>query len=147
MYKDATVYTGTIVEACLVYVLKKYLLKSPKQKDKIFEKEWKIKSAGTIHDFSKKKRIRYVSEQLQCVDVGNNPMFAIASRACLRSKILTAREHALAEEIMKARNKIHVSALKEIDNAYNRRALDDIFAKANIIIKKVEKKLKDIAAV
>ena len=141
LYKDATVYTGTVVEACLGYVLKKYLLKHPKQKIKILQKEWKIKEQGVIHEFSKKKRIRYVIEHQGNVDIGNSPMFAVVSRACLRAKILSKKEFALAEEIMKARNKIHVTALKEIDNAYNKEILDAIFNKANKIIKKVEKKL------
>lgn len=141
LYKDATVYTGTVVEACLSYVLKKYLAKYPGQKSNVLGKEWKTKEQGIIHEFSKKRRIRYVIEQLVSVDIGNSPMFVVVSRACLRAKILLPKEFTLAEEIMNARNKIHVSALKEIDNSYNKEMLDAIFNKANRIIKKVEKKL------
>jgi len=146
LYKDAAVYTGTVVEACLAYLLRKYLTKYPNQKAKVLEKEWKTKEFGIIHEFSKKKRIRYVVEQSVSVDIGNSPMFAVINRTCLRAKVLSKKEFGLAEEIMKARNKIHVSGLKEIDNAYNKETLDAIFDKASKIIKKVEKKLAKISS-
>ncbi len=66
------------------------------------------------------------------------------NRACLRGKILSKKEFAIAEEIRISRNRIHVSGLKEIDNLYSKEQLDAIFDKANKIIRKVEKKLVKI---
>jgi len=141
LYKDATVYTGTIIEACLCHVLIKYLSINKLQKTKILTPEWKEEAQGLIHEFTKKKRIRYVVEHMNYEDIRGSSNFIEINRACLRGKILSKKEYDIAEEIRIARNKIHVSGLKEIDNLYSKEKLDEIFAKANKIIRKVEKKL------
>ncbi len=144
LYKDILVYTGTVVEACLCHVLMKYLLANKLQRTKVLTSIWKVKTEGLIYKFTKKKRIRYVVENLGYEDIKDSSDFIKINRACLHAKILSRKEYELAEEIRIARNKIHVSALKEIDNSYSRETLDAIFGKANIIINKVEKKLSKI---
>jgi hypothetical protein len=144
LYKDATVYTGIIVEACLCYVLIKYLSANKLQKTKVLTSKWKEESQGKIYEFNKKKRIRYVIEHINCEDIKASSNFIEINRACLRGKILSKKEFAIAEEIRISRNRIHVSGLKEIDNLYSKEQLDAIFDKANKIIRKVEKKLVKI---
>lgn len=144
LYKDATVYTGTVVEACLCHVLLKYISLNKLVKSKVLSPKWKEDGHGLIHEFSKKKRIRYVLETMTYEDIKDSSNFIEINRACLRGKILTKKEFDIAEEIRIARNKIHVSGLKEIDNSYSKEKLDDIFNKANKIIKKVETKLSKI---
>lgn len=144
LYKDIVVYTGTVVEACLCHVFIKYLLANKLQKTKVLTPIWKVGAEGLIYRFTKKKRIRYVIENLSYEDIKDSSNFVEINRACLRAKILSKNEYKLAEEIRIARNKIHVSALKEIDNSYSRETLNAIFGKATIIIKKVEKKLLKI---
>ena len=141
LYKDATVYTGTVVEACLCHVLLEYLSANKLIKSKVLTQKWKEAEQGLIHEFSKKKRIRYVLENMNYEDIKDSSNFIEINRACLRGKILTKKEFDVAEEIRIARNKIHVSGLKEIDNSYSKEKLDDIFDKANKIIRKIEKKL------
>jgi hypothetical protein len=144
LYKDATVYTGTIVEACLCHALFKYFSANKLQKTKVLTPEWKEEGQGLIHEFNKKKRIRYVIEHMNYEDIKDSSNFIEINRACLRGKILSKKEFDLAEEIRTARNKLHVSGLKEIDNSYSKEKLDEIFNKANKIIRKVEKKLSRI---
>ncbi len=144
LYKDATVYTGTVVESCLCHVLLKYISLNKLVKSKVLSPKWKDDSHGLIYKFSKKKRIRYVLETMIYEDIKDSSNFVEINRACLRGKILTKIEFDIAEEIRTARNKIHVSGLKEIDNSYSKEKLDDIFNKANKIIKKVETKLLKI---
>lgn len=144
LYKDATIYTGTVVEACLCHVLLKYLSVNKIQKTKILTPDWKEEGQGLIHEFSKKKRIRYVVEHMNYEDIKDSSNFIEINRACLRGKILTKKEYEVAEEIRIARNRLHVSGLKEIDNSYSKEKLDEIFNKANQIIRKVEKKLSKV---
>lgn len=143
--KDAAVYTGTVIEACLLHALKKYLVTNSANKAKVLGRVWTVtdkgKDQGTIYEFSKKRRIRYVLEHFIVENIGETPRFNVICRSCLRAKIISKKEYKFAEDIMKARNKIHVSGLQEIDNAYTREALDDIFDKATRIIRKIEKKL------
>lgn len=141
LYKDALLYTGTIVEACLLHVLIKYVSKKKLQKSKVLSPDWKEEAQGIIHLFNKKRRIRYIIEHLVYEDVKSSANFVEINRACLRGHILTREEYSIAEEIREARNKIHVSALINIDNSYKKEYLDNFFDKANKIIKKVEKKL------
>lgn len=142
LYKDAVVYTGTIIEACLNYTILKYLFSNKIKKTKILSPEWRIESQGIIHEFNKKRRIRYVLEHLAIEDLKDSSNFIEINRACLRGKIISKKEYEMAEEIRIARNKIHVSTLKEIDNTYSKEKLDNIFNKAGKIIRKIEKKLK-----
>ncbi|MDO8511859.1 MAG: hypothetical protein Q7S57_01185 [bacterium] len=142
MYKDATVYTGTVVEACLLYVLTKYLTLNKVSKSKVLTPIWKEEASGIIYDFSKRRRIRHIREKLSNESLKDSVNFIEINRACKRLKILSKKEFELAEEIRTARNKIHVSGLKEIDNSYSKEQLDAIFNKANKIIRKVEKKIR-----
>jgi hypothetical protein len=141
LYKDTLIYTGIVVEACLTYVLLTYISESRVIKSKVLTPMWKEISQGIIHSFSKKKRIRYVVEHQSYEKLKNSPDFIEVNRACLRAHILNKKEYAVAEEVRVARNKIHVSGLKDIDNSYCKEDLDKVFAKANKIITKVEKKL------
>lgn len=88
------------------------------------------------------KKTCTIIEQLKAADLGNSPMFNIINRVCLRAKILSQKEFSMAENIMRARNKIHVSALTEIDNSYDQEKLNQIFEQARKIINKVEKKIQ-----
>ena len=144
LYKDATVYTGTIVEACLCHVLLKYLTANKLKKTKVLSPKWKEMNQGTIYKFSKNKRIRHVLEKIDYEVIKDSSNFFEINRACLKGKILSKQEFEVAEEIRIARNKIHVSALKEIENTYSKEKLDNIFSKATKIIRKVEKKLSKI---
>lgn len=145
LYKDATVYTGTVIEACLGYVLMQYISTGKIKKSKVSDPIWKIDKEGTIYKFNSKKRLRYIIEQLKFNDIKKTVDFIEINRACLRVKIISNKEYELAEEIRIARNKIHVSGLKEIDNSYSKEKLDTIFDKASKIIRKVEKKLLKVS--
>ncbi|OGY30678.1 MAG: hypothetical protein A3C02_01980 [Candidatus Andersenbacteria bacterium RIFCSPHIGHO2_02_FULL_45_11] len=142
LYKNMLVYTGSIVEACLAYALCEYIRKGKLQTSQISPAIWKEEAQGIIHTFSKQRQIRYVIEHADYADITNSTNFIDINRACLRGKILNQEEYNVAEEIRMARNKIHVSALKDIDNSYTKEDLDLFFAKANKIITKVEKKLR-----
>lgn len=144
LYKDATVYTGTIVEACLCHVLIKYFSTNKLQKIKCLTPKWKEEAQGLIYRFNNKKRIRYVVEHMNYEDIKDSSNFVDINRACFRGKILSKKEYDIAEEIRIARNKIHVFSLKEIDNLYSKEKLDEVFAKANKIIRKIENKLAKV---
>lgn len=128
LYKDATVYTGTVVEACL-------------SQARVLSSLWKEESQGVIYKISSKKRIRYVIEHSDYKKIRPSSDFIVINRACFKTRILTKKEFELAEEIRTCRNKIHVTALAEIDNSYSKETLDAVFDKARKIIDKVEKKL------
>lgn len=142
LLKNATIYTGIIVEACLCFVLLKYIEKN--KKAKILDPEWKEEAQGHIYKLNSKKRIRYVVEHIFYKDINSSLNFIDINKACLRAKIINKKEFILAEEIRVARNKLHVSGLKEVDNSYSKDDLDSIFKKAGKIIKKVEEKILKI---
>jgi len=141
LYKDAPVYSGTVVEVCLTHALLKYLAANKLQKSKVLSPEWKEEAQGVIHSFSKKRRIRYIIEHLTYEDIRSSSNFIQINRACFRGHILNKKEYEIAEEIREARNKIHVSALKNIDNSYKKEDLDKFFEKATRVISKAEKKI------
>lgn len=141
LYKNMLVYTGSIVEACLAYVVCEHIKNGKLRISKVSPLIWKEEAQGIIHALSKQRRIRYVIEHSNYEDISNSTNFIDINKACLRGNILNEREYEIAEEIRKTRNKIHVSALKNIDNSYNKADLDIFFEKAGTIITKVEKKL------
>lgn len=145
IYKDILVYTGTIIEACLAHVLEKYIAAGKLSKSKVLVPKWKEEASGVIHNFNKKRRIRYVTEHLIHEDMTDTTHFVEINRACLRGKILTQKEYEIAEEIRTRRNKLHMYALKNIDNSYSKEDLDEFFEKATVIIDKVEKKLNKLS--
>jgi len=144
LYKDALLYTGTIVEACLVHTVLKCLEKDKRKKSKFLNHVWKEESHGIIHIFSKKRRIRYVTEHSVAEEIKRSTNFVEINRACKRGGILSKKEFEIAEEIREARNRIHVSGLKDIDNNYSKESLDAFFAKTTKIITKIEKKLDQL---
>lgn len=141
LYKDVLVYMGTVVEACLTHALLKHLSENRLQKSKVLSPEWKEEAQGVIYSFSKKRKIRYVIEHLTYEDIRSSSNFVEINRACFRGHILNKKEYEMAEEIREARNKIHVSALKNIDNSYKKEDLNKFFEKATKVISKAEKKI------
>lgn len=140
LYKDMFVCLGTIIEACLFYVLMEHVRMNAVKKSNVFGVEWKIQKEGLIFQETKKKRIRYVIEQVRDVEMRKD--FVEINRACLRGGILSRKEFEMAESIRDARNKIHVSGLKDIENTYSKSDLDHFFGKANRLIDAVEHKLE-----
>ncbi len=143
--KDILIYTGTIVEACLAHALHTYIQHGKLRKSDILDLIWKEESSGIIYAFSQKHRIRHITERAIYKDTNNVTNFIDINRACLRGHILSKKEYEIAEEIRTTRNKIHVFALKDIDNSYTKEDLDAFLAKATKIITKIEKKLEKLS--
>lgn len=146
IYKDILVYTGTIVEACLAHALHQYIEAGKLKTSRVVEPEWKEEAHGIIYAFNSKRRIRHVIEHKVFENITDSTHFLIINRACLRGRILNQKEYAIAEEVRITRNKIHVFALKNIDNTYSKEDLDKFLGKVTKIITKVEKKLQKLSS-
>ncbi len=141
IFKDIIVNTAAIVESCIHYCLKTAIsLKKIEEKD-IMDVEWKETMSKDLYKISEDEKVCGVIKHKQYESFEDNTQFASLNKAALRAKIFDKNIFDCADKIRKVRNRIHLAALKETDDFYQKKDVNDAFDNAKKIIDRIEKYL------
>lgn len=147
VYKDVIVYTASVVECILEYIVKEYVAIG-KADEKAFGFSWHYSEISPInHDCvefheakfcvaKKTKQYKWTAHELNFVDINS---------AVLKLKILDKDLHKKADDLRAKRNLIHLGGLNKSSNDYIKKAdVQAALSDAHDIILKVEEVLKDL---
>jgi hypothetical protein len=141
IYKNMIVQTGTIVESCIHYCLKKCIESGEIKSSDVMSEDWGIKEIKKIYNISddeyvfgavRYKKIEHLTDQTQSMAV---------NRAAKRAGILSEDIFEKTEKLRKLRNKIHLAGLQVVDGSYDKSSSQEAFDIAALVIDCVEKRL------
>lgn len=74
----------------------------------------------------------------------DNTQFIALNKVAYRSKIFNKEVFEFAEKIRMTRNRIHLAGLKEIDDFYQKKDIDETFVIAKKVLDRIEIYLKSL---
>jgi hypothetical protein len=142
IYKDMIVQTGTVVESCVHYLLKRLIEEGRVKSSEVMGEEWKEEKCSIIEKFEKgKKEVCGIVRHKLSVKLTKHTSFIALNRACLHGKIFSQDVFDKAEKLRESRNKIHLAGLANINNFYTKDEVDRHFEYAQVVLKCIEEKL------
>lgn len=137
LFKNAIIGFASIVEALLVDKLCS-LMKAGKVELNLLGEVAEYEEIAKIYRTSKKNIIA-VDKKMISKQIGSETKFQEISRAAKRCGLLDDALFKEVEDLRKKRNKIHLAALNEVDDKYDRSDVE----KASNILKKVRMRVKN----
>lgn len=147
MHKDMIVHTGTIIESCLHFCLKKYIDTGKIKSSDVMPTDWATKDHKLIYKISEDEQVCGVIKYKKTEHLTDQTPFVVINRACKKTDILTESLFLKAEKIREMRNKIHISGLKAVEDDYDKNKSQEAFDIARSIIETVETKLLELASI
>ena len=141
IFKDIIVHTAAIVESCIYYCLKTAIFLNKIEEKDIMDIEWKEITCKDLYKISGVEKVCGVIKRKQCESFEDSTQFITLNKAAFRAKVFDKEEYDCAEKIRKIRNRIHLAALKETDDFYQKKDVNNVFDNAKKIIDKIEKYL------
>jgi len=144
LYKDIILYTATIIESCIHYCLKEYVDKGKVKSADIMPEEWKEKDIKELYSISETEKICAITKKLGHQRFSHQTQFIVINRAALKAKIFDRELFEKAKKLRQKRNHIHLAALKEVDDYYEKKDVQEAFDDAKEIIQQIERKLLEL---
>ena len=141
IYKDMIVQTGTVVESCTHYTLKKLIDDGKIKSSDVMEDEWKEEKCLVIEELSDERQVCGIIRHKATKRLNKHTNFIELNRACLKADIFTQSICEKAEKLREARNKIHLAGLNKVDDIYEKKDVDRYFEDARVILNRLEVKL------
>lgn len=138
-FKTIIIYTASIIEALIHYKLDELTNSGRVKEEDIMGCEEKYSNCNILYTISESEQVCGIKKITKAKNLSDDTNFIDLNRAAKRSGLFTDNLFEKAEKIRKARNKIHAYSLKEVDDKYSRKDINDIFALANKIIDRIEK--------
>ncbi|MDP2642690.1 MAG: hypothetical protein Q8P62_02510 [Candidatus Peregrinibacteria bacterium] len=138
-FKTIIIFTASIVESLIHYKLSELIAEKKIEEDQIMGREKKYSQIKELYKISTTERICGVKEITNAKRLSDDTDFCELNKAAKRCKLFTEEIFQKAEKIRKMRNRIHPYSLKEVDDKYEKRDIDDIFSTTRIIIERIEK--------
>lgn len=142
--KDIIISTAAIIESCIHYCIQQYIDKNIIKNDSIMPLDWKDKSCKDIYKISDNKKVCGIIKQRESEKFNDKIQFIILNRVAKKAGILSDSLFDEAESIRRKRNKIHLVALKKVDDFYDKKDVKDVFSASKKIIEFIELNLKKI---
>ena len=139
VYKTIILYTASIVESLINYKLKKLIKEGKIENNKIMSMEEKYIHIADLYNISSEEKvcgIRKIKRHKKLVD---ETIFIDLNKAAKRCGLFDRRLFKKSEKLRKMRNKIHLSALSNIDDRYSQEDIDNSFEIAKDVINRIEK--------
>ena len=141
IYKNTIIQTVSIVESIITWKLLD-LVKIGDKRQKDFQsrkKEYDFKSIKKVYTPKNDYEI-FVCFRIPKVQIIEEDTHLIEiNRAALRSNLFDIKLFNKAEKLRKTRNKIHLAGLKQIDDKYREKDVDNLFKISGEIIERIEK--------
>lgn len=143
IYKNIIIYTASIVEGILHYILSQQIKNRTIDEKKIMPSENKYRNVKVLYEIQEtQENVIGAICGKKIERLKNNTQFQTIIRACRKSKILDKDMYENVEELRKKRNKVHLSGLIEVDDYYDKDTIKIAFRTAKNIIEKAEAILK-----
>ena len=139
VYKTIILYTASIIESLINYKLKKLIRESRIENNQIMNMEEKYIHIADLYDISSREKvcgIRKIKKHKELVD---ETIFIDLNRAAKRCGLFNELLFKKSEKLRKMRNKIHLSALSNVDDRYSQTDIDNTFEIAKDVINRIEK--------
>lgn len=127
IYKDIIIHTAAIVESSIHYCLKTVFDKGLIKKEDVMDFLWKEEKCISLYKISEFEEVCGVFKHKKYNCFGDQTPFNELNIIAKKSKIFDQVIFDCAEEIRKARNKIHLAALKKVDDYYQPKDVNNIF--------------------
>jgi len=137
MYKDIVVHTAQIIEGLLCYKLKELIDENIIKEEDVVGTVECFRDKKELHKFEEGDRLIACREKCEQKHINNRTDFVTLNRAGKKSGLLTKDLFEKCEEVRDMRNKIHLSALSNVDDQYNKRDINKIFSIATDVVNRV----------
>ena len=144
IYKDIILYTATIIESCIHYCLRQFIIKKKVKESAIFPSDWKYKNCKELYKISKHEIVVGAIKNKRNEKFSTNTQFQTLNKASLKASIFNKDLYEKADALRKQRNYIHLAALKEVDDLYEKKDIQEAFEYARAIIEQIEHKLSEL---
>lgn len=138
MYKDMIVHTGTIIEACLHYSLRKFIDAGIIKSSEVMPEIKKDVLVKLIYQLDDGQQIRLIKKQVSSEKLKVTTTFKVINDATKKADILDPDLYKKIEYVRELRNNIHVSGLSAIDDGYDKKITDKVFDIASEVILRIE---------
>lgn len=145
IYKDIIIYTASVVESCIHYCVKQYLEKGVIRSKDVMPWKWVNDRYVVLHTTSNGKEVCGIIRYKKSGNFTDKTQFKTVNEVAKRAGILTNSLFEKSESLRKKRNKVHLAALREVDDYYSERDIQSAFNTAKEVIERVEKKLWDLS--
>lgn len=142
--KDIIISTAAIIESCIHHCVHQYIDKDIIKSENIMSFSWKDKSCKDIYKISDNEKVCGVIKEKESEKFNDKIQFIALNRVAKKAGILSDSLFNEAERVRKKRNRIHLAALKEVDDYYSKKDVKNIFKASKEIIECIELKLKKI---
>lgn len=140
VYKTIIIYTASIVESLLHYKLLDLINNNKINNNNLFNPKYSYKEISKPIDVEEFRYPTYLAYKIPVAqEIKPSTRFQQTIRSALKCNLLTPKLFDYCEEIKNLRNKIHMSSMQEVDDAYTRRLVADVFTKTNMIIQRIER--------
>jgi len=145
IYKDMIVCTGSVIESCLHFCLKKYFELEKIKSTDVMPCEWKNKICKKVYDIAlEKSEVCTIIRQKKPVKLTDITQFKDINTACKKAEILNNELYEKAEYIRDQRNKIHLTGMMIIDDFYTENDAKIVFAYAKDLLTNIKNKLSTL---
>lgn len=141
IYKDVIIYTTSIVEGCLHYLLHEFNRQGMIDAKSMCESKWTEASLNVLHVISEDELVCGVVQRRKFEEITPNLQLQTILRISLRAKILSKALFNDCDALKTMRNKIHLAGLKAVDGHYSKKDIEFAFQTAERVIKKVRARL------
>jgi len=142
IYKNIILCSATITESCLYYSIKYFLNKKKVKAEDVMSWSWKYSNKADLHEISSSEKVCAGKRSKKFNRFTDRITFIEMNRIALRARILTRKLFEKSESMRKKRNKIHLAALKKVDDSYSKKrlikTLDDTIEIINHLGRKVD---------
>lgn len=144
LYKDIILYTAAIVESCIHHCLKECIDCGEIKSSDVMPYEWKDSECSELYKISEDRRVCGVIRYRKSERFSTQTQFKTLNEVALRAKIFNRTLFDKVERLRKKRNRVHLAALKKVDDFYEKKDVQNAFDIAKVIIEKVEIKLGEL---
>jgi hypothetical protein len=143
IYKDMIVHTGTIIEACLHYSLRKFIDAEIIKSSEVMPKIKKDVLVKLLFELDEGQQIRLIKKQVSNEKLKVTTAFKVINEATKKADIITPELYEKVERVRELRNNIHVTGLSAIDDGYDKEIANEVFDIASEVIQRIETCLTD----
>ncbi len=142
--KDMIVNIATIVESCTYFVVRKYLETGKFQEKDVMPFVWKEEKCSVLGLIDTDKEACGIVRRKKYQNFDEHTTFNITNDICKNQGIFPEPIWVCADNLRRARNKIHLAGLGCVDDVYTKDQVDECMAMASRVIKRIEKKLGEL---
>jgi len=139
IYKDIILYTATIVESCMHYLIKTHTDGGIIDYKNIMGWEWKNETKKELYKISRDRKVCGVVIHKSYKKLSHNTLFDELNKCAKRADLITPIMFNRLDELRIKRNKIHLAGLQEIDDYYQDKDIQECFNIAKEVIEHIEK--------